>query len=236
MVEAQNHLEPDGGRRGPRVRDVVLGMSDGLTVPFALAAGVSGAVHTSLVVLVAGFAELAAGAISMGLGGYLAAQSDLDAYHRALLNEHREVAEVPDEERREVRDILRGYGLGGPTLESAVEALTSNAETWVHFMMRNELGLEKPHPQDHVRSGTTIGASYLAGGIVPLMPYFLPIPLTDALMLSAMLTLVVLFVFGWVKGVLIGVAPARSALQAALVGGLAAGVAFVLARLIAGAG
>ncbi len=227
---------PDRRPRGLRVRDVVLGMSDGLTVPFALAAGVSGAVHRSLVVLVAGFAELAAGAISMGLGGYLAAQSDVDVYHRARRQEQREVVEVPDEERQEVRDILRDYGLKGATLESAVGALTSNAETWVEFMMREEHGLSRPEPQEHVRSGTTIGLSYLAGGVVPLLPYFLPVALPVALRLSAALTLLVLFAFGWLKGRLIGTAPARSALQAVLVGGLAAGVAFVLARLIAGAG
>lgn len=234
-VQAKPAAAPSG-RSGLRVRDVVLGMSDGLTVPFALAAGVSGAVHTSRIVLVAGFAELAAGAISMGLGGYLAAQSDLDAYHRALRKEQREVVEVPDEERAEVRDILVGYGLGGATLDSAVAALTSNAETWVRFMMREELGLETPHPTEHVRSGTTIGASYLCGGVVPLLPYFLPVPLTLALLLSAALTLAVLVAFGWVKGRLLGISPGRSALQAALVGGLAAGVAFALARRIAGVG
>ena len=222
--------------RGVRVRDVVLGLSDGLTVPFALAAGVSGAVHTSLVVVVAGCAELAAGGISMGLGGYLAAQSDLDVYHRAQRQEEREVVEVPEEERTEVRDILRDYGLAGTTLEQAVEALTSNAETWVRFMMRNELGLERPDPSEHVRSGTTIGVSYLCGGIVPLVPYLVPVPLHVALALSAVLTLGALLAFGWLKGLLIGVAPQRSALQAALVGGLAAGVAFALARLIAGIG
>jgi VIT1/CCC1 family predicted Fe2+/Mn2+ transporter len=225
---------PDRRPRGLRVRDVVLGMSDGLTVPFALAAGVSGAVHRSLVVLVAGFAELAAGAISMGLGGYLAAQSDVDVYHRARRQEQREVVEVPEEEREEVRGILRAYGLEGPTLEDAVGALTSNAETWVEFMMREELGLERPEPGEHLRSGTTIGASYLAGGVVPLVPYFLPLPVGHALLLSAALTLLVLFAFGYARGRLLGVAPMRSAAQAALVGGIAAGVAFAIARLIAG--
>lgn len=221
-------------RAGLRTRDIVLGMSDGLTVPFALAAGVSGAVHTRTVVLVAGCAELAAGAISMGLGGYLAALSDLDIYHRALRQERREVVEVPDEERLEVRQILQDYGLDGHVLDSAVEALTSNTETWVQFMMREEHGLERPAPSEHVRSGTTVGVSYLAGGVVPLLPYLLPLTIPEALGLSAAVTLAVLLAFGWVKGRLTGVAPLRSALQSALVGGLAAGVAFALARAIAG--
>jgi VIT1/CCC1 family predicted Fe2+/Mn2+ transporter len=195
------------------VRDIILGMSDGLTVPFALAAGVSGAVHSSLIVIIAGFAELAAGAISMGLGGYLAASSEIDSYRRELAREHHEVKTVPDEERREVRDILAAYGLGGTTLERAVDDLTANAETWVRFMMREELGLNEPHPHHGWRSGAVIGLSYAVGGLVPLMP---------------------LGIFGWFKGRLTGLKASASALQTMLVGGLAAGVAYVLASLISG--
>ncbi len=234
-AETKTSVGAPAPRARVRVRDVVLGMSDGLTVPFALAAGVSGAVHTSLVVLIAGFAELAAGAISMGLGGYLAGQSEMDAYHRLRRSERREVAEVPEEERREVHDILVAYGLEGATLESALDALTSNVETWVEFMMREEHGLARPEPGEHVRSGTTIGISYLVGGIVPLLPYFLPFAVGTALLISAALTLATLFAFGWIRGRLTGITPARSALQAVVVGGLAAGVAFSLARVIAGA-
>jgi VIT1/CCC1 family predicted Fe2+/Mn2+ transporter len=218
------------------VRDIVLGMSDGLTVPFALAAGVSGAVHTTFLVVVAGFAELAAGAISMGLGGYLAAASELDTYRRELAREHHEVVTVPDEERREVRDILSGYGLGGETLERAVNELTASAETWVRFMMREELDLSEPHPAHGWRSGAVIGLSYAVGGFIPLIPYLFPLPVHTALLISAALTLAALLVFGAYKGRVTGLVPWRSAVQTMLVGGAAAAVAYGLARLIAHSG
>lgn len=230
-AQPQSHEEHTQG--GSTVRDVILGMSDGLTVPFALAAGVSGAVHSNLVVIVAGFAELAAGAISMGLGGYLAAASEVDAYRRELEREHHEVRTIPHEERKEVRDILERYGLSGQTLDGAVTDITSDAETWVRFMMREELDMTEPEESHSVRSGAVIGLSYAAGGIVPLVPYLLGLPVSTALGISAALTLLVLLVFGWIKGHVTGVRPLASSIQTMLIGGTAAGVAYVLARTIA---
>ncbi len=220
--------------RGLSVRDIVLGLSDGLTVPFALAAGVSGAVHSNVVVVIAGFSELAAGAISMGLGGFLAGVSDLEVYHRAKAQEHREVLEVPEEERQEVEDILKTYGLRGPTLKQALDALTANQETWVRFMMREELGLEEPHPSHGLQSGLTIGLSYVAGGIVPLLPYLLPLKTNTALLVSAIVTLLILALFGWFKGRLTGNAGLRPIVQTVLIGSVAAAVSYVIARSIAG--
>ncbi|MDI3299183.1 MAG: VIT1/CCC1 transporter family protein [Bacillota bacterium] len=231
----QEHLEQHF-TGGAWIRDVILGMSDGLTVPFALAAGISGAVAQNFLVVIAGFAELAAGAISMGLGGYLAARSELDTYRSELARERREVVELPDVERQEVREIFERYGLRGATLEQAVGAIASDREAWVRFMMREELGLEEPEPARALRSGLTIGASYVAGGIVPLAPYLLPVPVRSALLISAVVTLAALLLFGWLKGSFTGLRPWRSALQTALVGGIAAGVAYALARAISAVG
>lgn len=214
------------------VRDVVIGMSDGLTVPFALAAGLSGAVESSFLVLVAGIAEMAAGSIAMGLGGYLAAKSEADSYWSELERERREVREVPEVEADEVKQIFAGYGLTGPPLDRAVDAVRSNPEGWVRFMMRAELGLEEPDPKRATRSAITIGLSYIAGGFLPLAPYAFGLPVNTALLVSVVVTLIALLVFGAVKSHFTGVPPLKGALQTALVGGLAATVAYALARLV----
>jgi VIT1/CCC1 family predicted Fe2+/Mn2+ transporter len=214
------------------VRDVVLGMSDGLTVPFALAAGLSGAVASARVILVAGVAELAAGAIAMGLGGYLAAKSEADTWASERKREREEVKDVPLEEQEEVRKVFRAWGLTGATLEAATQAVCSNHERWVDFMMREELNLMEPDPRRARISAFTIGGSYVAGGAIPLAPYVLHVPLTAALLLSVTVTLIALAVFGGVKGRLTGRPPVREAFRTVLVGALASGAAYTLARLI----
>lgn len=214
------------------VRDVVIGMSDGLTVPFALAAGLAGAVSNHWLIVIGGVAEMAAGSIAMGMGGYLAARSDADSYRAEVRREEREIDEVPDIERGEVREIFAGYGLEGSSLEAATSAITADRHAWLQFMMREELGLEEPHPSRALRSSLTIGGSYVAGGILPLLPYFWPISINLALLLSAAITLVALGIFGWVKGAFTGLVPAKSAFQTMLVGGMAAGAAYVIARLV----
>lgn len=211
-------------------------MSDGLTVPFALAAGLAGAVSNHWLIVIGGLSEIAAGSIAMGMGGFLAVRSDADSYQSELRREREEVEVVPDAERKEVRDIFSNYGLQGTSLDGAVEALSSNKEAWVRFMMREELGLEQPEPKRALRSSLTIGGSYIAGGIVPLVPYFFPISISLALLISAAVTVVALAIFGWVKGAFTGVSRIRSAGQTVLVGGLAAGVAYLIARLISGVG
>ncbi|MBV9387557.1 MAG: VIT1/CCC1 transporter family protein [Chroococcidiopsidaceae cyanobacterium CP_BM_ER_R8_30] len=216
------------------VRDIILGMSDGLTVPFALAAGLAGAISQSSVVVAGGLSEIAAGAISMGLGGYLAAQSEADTYRAELAREHREVREVPHLEAEEVREILASYGLAGETLRAAVQGIISDQKTWVHFMMREELGLEKPDPKRATSSALTIGGSYIAGGFVPLAPYFFSLPVETAFFWSIVTTSVALFVFGAVKGKFTSVPPLKSALQTLIVGSVAATAAYGLARLVGG--
>ncbi|GEM87362.1 VIT1/CCC1 transporter family protein [Meiothermus granaticius] len=214
------------------VRDIVIGMSDGLTVPFALAAGLSGAVDSSFVVLVAGIAEMAAGSIAMGLGGYLAARGEEDHYRAELEREHREVLELPEVETEEVREVFRGYGLQGEALEKATQAITAKPEIWVGFMMKNELGLEKPDPRRALSSALTIGGSYIAGGIIPLAPYAFRLPLDTAFAWSIGVTLVALALFGGVKARFTGVSAFRGAWQTTLVGSIAAGAAYGLARLV----
>src|ERR1022692_2684930 len=214
------------------VRDVVIGMADGLTVPFALAAGISGAVNNSHLVVVAGLAEIAAGSIAMGLGGYLAAKSDAEHYASERLREEREVEEIPDEEAREVQNVFSEYGLTREESEPVIAALTKKPKEWVDFMMRFELGLEEPDPKRAVQSAATIAASYIAGGFIPLSPYLFFHSSREALVWSAVVTLAALAIFGYIKGRFTGSRPGRSALQTVVIGGLAAAAAFLIAKAI----
>jgi VIT1/CCC1 family predicted Fe2+/Mn2+ transporter len=215
------------------VRDIVIGMSDGLTVPFALAAGLSGAVASSRIVVTAGFAEIAAGSIAMGLGGYLAARSDAEHYASERAREQREVVEVPTVEAEEVAGIFRSYGVPEDQVGPVVAALRQRPEAWVDFMMRFELGLEAPDPRRALRSGGTIAGAYIAGGLVPLVPYLAVADARRALEISVVVTLLALLIFGYIKGHFTGARPLRSGLQTGLIGGLAAAAAFGIARAIA---
>ena len=215
------------------VRDVVIGMADGLTVPFALAAGLSGAIQSTGIVVTAGLAEIAAGSIAMGLGGYLAAKSDAEHYLAEQHREEREVREIPREEMNEVADIFREYGLSEEHITPVVEAMTRRPKQWVDFMMRFELGLEKPDPRRARTSAAVIGGAYIAGGMVPLLPYMLLATPRAALIVSCAVTLVALAVFGYVKGRFTGSKPWRSAVQTTVTGGIAAAAAFGIASAIA---
>jgi VIT1/CCC1 family predicted Fe2+/Mn2+ transporter len=214
------------------VRDVVIGMSDGLTVPFALAAGLSGTVSQTGIVVIAGLAEIAAGSIAMGLGGYLAARTDRDHYLSERAREYRETVEVPDRETEEVADVFRGYGMAEADLAPVVRAICSDQKRWVDFMMRFELGFEEPDPRRARNSAVTIAASYIAGGLVPLAPYMLAADLLTGLKISVGVTLAALFAFGYVKGRMTGISPWRGGLQTVTIGGLASAAAFGLARWI----
>lgn len=215
------------------VRDIVIGMSDGLTVPFALAAGLSGAAQSASIVVTAGLAEIAAGSIAMGLGGYLAARSDAEHYASERRREQDEVRAIPAAEANEVADVLASYGVSAEAAAPVVRALKERPEAWIDFMMRFELGLEKPDPKRALISAGTIATSYIVGGLVPLTPYFIFAAAAGALVVSVVCTLFALFVFGYIKGHFTGARPARSAMQTVLVGGLAAAAAFGIARLIA---
>jgi VIT1/CCC1 family predicted Fe2+/Mn2+ transporter len=234
------------------VRDIVIGLSDGLTVPFALAAGLSGAVASSHIVVLAGLAEIAAGSIAMGLGGYLAARGDAEHYVSERLREEREIIERAHDEEEEIYEIFEQYSVDRASATPVLNALKQNPTAWVNFMMRFELGLEEPASNRAHRSALTIAASYIAGGLIPLLPYMfvhpseatrvgsdvfiittylIPDTLT-ALKFSVLITLLALAIFGALKGKLVGTGWLRSALQTVTIGGAAAAVAYALARLL----
>jgi VIT1/CCC1 family predicted Fe2+/Mn2+ transporter len=216
------------------VRDVVIGMADGLTVPFALAAGLSGANITPRIIVVAGLAEIAAGSIAMGLGGYLAARNDADHYASELRREQREVQEIPDEEAREVLEVFETYGLTHAEAVPIVDSLRQRPKQWIDFMMRFELGLEEPDPQRAVRSASTIAGAYIAGGLIPLAPYMLMQDVYSALLASVASTLIALAIFGAIKGHYTAMPRIGSAVRTVVIGGLAAAAAFGIARLVSG--
>jgi vacuolar iron transporter family protein len=219
-------------RGGETVKDIVIGMSDGLTVPFALAAGISGAISAAHIVVTAGFAEIAAGSIAMGLGGYLAARSEVEHYHSELAREEAEIREKPDVEAEEVAEFFRQYGLTDAEYGPVMAGLRTKPKAWRDFMMRFELGLEEPDPKRALQSAVTIAVSYIVGGIIPLAPYIACHDIKTAFYFSVVFTLTALAVFGFVKGKFTGVSKIKSALQTVLVGGCAAGVAYALAKLI----
>lgn len=214
------------------VRDIVIGMSDGLTVPFALAAGLSGAVAATNIVVTAGLAEIAAGSIAMGLGGYLAARTDAEHYASERLREIEETVKLPDLEAQEVGDIFRDYGIDEAGVQQIVNTLRTDQTKWVDFMMRFELGLEAPEPKRARQSAFTIAISYIVGGLIPLSPYMLFENITTALYVSVAVTLFALFIFGYVKGRFTGISPWRGGGQTIAIGGLAAAAAFIIARLL----
>lgn len=214
------------------VRDIVIGMADGLTVPFALAAGLSGAIATTGLIVTAGLAEIAAGSIAMGLGGYLAAKSDAEHYHAERQREAYEVQHKPGDEVAEIVEIFRDYGVKSADIKPVIAALRRRPEAWVDFMMRFELGLERPDPGRARRSAFTIASSYILGGLIPLGPYMALPDAQSALTVSVAITLLALAVFGYIKATYTGTRPWRSGLQTLLTGGLAAGAAFAIAKAI----
>jgi VIT1/CCC1 family predicted Fe2+/Mn2+ transporter len=214
------------------VRDIVLGAADGLTVPFALAAGLAGVLTSTGIVVTAGIAEIAAGTIAMGLGGYLAAKSESDHFRSEYAREKMEVKNIPEKEKEEIRQIFSAYGLAGEPLDHVVEALAKDEKRWIDFMMRYELGLEEPDPKRARDSAVTIGGAYLTGGFIPLLPYMLMSDMPRALIVSTGITLAALLVFGGIKGHFTGIKPLRAGLETMAVGGAAAAVAFAVAKLV----
>lgn len=213
------------------IRDIVIGMSDGLTVPFALAAGLSGAAQSTGVIVTAGIAEIAAGSIAMGLGGYLAGRNDSQHYQAERRREFEEVERVPEQEKLEITELMQAYGVQPEQSAPLVQALAANPEAWVNFMMRFELGLEEPDPQRAWKSALTIALAYAVGGIIPLSPYYLVAEARSGLNWSVLMTLGSLALFGFLKGKATGSPAMQSAFQTTLIGALAAGAAFLVAGL-----
>jgi VIT1/CCC1 family predicted Fe2+/Mn2+ transporter len=232
MTEFHLHHQENHMQSSETLRDIVIGMSDGLTVPFALAAGLSGAISHTHIIIVAGLAEVAAGSIAMGLGGYLAGKTEVDHYQSELRREYDEVEHVPDVEKQETKEFFSSLGLSEDMQNMAVEEVSKDKDRWVNLMMKYELGLEKPNPKRATRSAFNIGVSYIVGGLIPLSPYFFVADSIDGLKISAIITLVCLFIFGYFKSKLTGVNPWGGALRVMIIGAIAAGCAFGIARLI----
>ena len=226
-VHAEKHLESSDV-----LKDIVIGMSDGLTVPFALAAGLSGAVDSTNVIIIAGLAEIAAGSIAMGLGGYLAGKTEADHYNSELKREYEEIETLPDMEREEVRAFFRNWGLSTQVQEQAVKEICNDKDRWADFMMKHELGLEQPDPKRAGKSAANIGLSYIVGGLIPLTPYFFSDKAQTGLEISCAITLVCLFIFGYFKSKITGVPALTGGLKVMIIGAVAAGTAFGIAKLI----
>ncbi len=213
------------------LKDVVIGMSDGLTVPFALAAGLSGAVDSSSIIVIAGIAEIAAGSIAMGLGGYLAGKTEQDHYRSEVKREHHEVEHLREREIEETKEFFANIGLSKQIQEQATEEIARDKDRWVDFMMKYELGLDKPDPRRATKSALNIGISYVAGGIIPLSPYFFISSSTEALKYSVVATLICLFIFGYFKSRITGVNAIWGAIRVTMIGAIAASAAFGVAKL-----
>ncbi len=216
------------------LRDFVIGISDGLTVPFALSAGLSGAVNSNSLILIAGLAEVVAGTISMGLGGYLAGKTEIEHYEGEQKRESMEVKEIPHKEQAEVKEILAAYGISPAVQDQVAGELAKDHEKWVDFMMRFELGLEKPDPRAAFLSALRIGWSYAIGGLVPLSAYFFWKTPQQGLLYSTIITVICLLIFGFFKARFTGQNPWKGAVTVTAIGLAAAGAAFGIARLING--
>ena len=222
----ENHL-----KSSDLLRDVVIGMSDGLTVPFALAAGLSGAVDSSSIIIIAGIAEIAAGSIAMGLGGYLAGKTEQDHYRSEVKREYDEVENLRHRELEETKEFFANIGLSPALQDQATAEIAQDKDRWVDFMMKYELGLDKPDPKRATKSALNIGLSYIAGGVIPLSPYFFIADAKEALIYSVIATLICLFIFGFFKSKITGINPWQCALRVTMIGALAAAAAFGVASL-----
>ena len=232
-VDQSKHKE-EHLRSSDLITDIVIGMSDGLTVPFALAAGLSGAVHSNVVVITAGIAEIVAGSIAMGLGGYLAGKTEQEHFQSEQQREYNEVELVPEKEKEEVRQIFSGYGLNEHIQIAIADELAKDKHKWVDFMMKYELGLEKPDVNRARNSAVTIGISYIVGGLIPLTAYFLTHTPYEGLIFSAILTIICLFTFGYFKSKVTGQPPLKGAIKVTLIGITAASAAFLVAKIFNG--
>ena len=230
-MDTHLHHEEQHLKSSDALTDIVIGMSDGLTVPFALAAGLSGAVASTGIIVIAGIAEVCAGSIAMGLGGYLAGKTEQDYYRSELRREYDEVEKLPEKEKEEVKEFFASIGLSEEMQVKATEEIAKDKEVWVDFMMKYELGLDKPDPRRATKSAFNIGMSYVIGGLVPLSPYFFISSPIEGLKISVIVTLICLFIFGWFKSKITGMNPWWGALRVTLIGATAAGAAFFVARL-----
>ena len=229
---SEHHHHEEHFQQSAVIKDIVIGMADGLTVPFALAAGLSGVVDSNAIIITAGIAEICAGSIAMGLGGYLAGRTEIEHYNAELKREYEETVTRYETEKEEVREVFAHYGLS-PQLQTMIaDEMAKDTDKWVEFMMRYELGLEKPDEKRATKSAFNIGVSYIVGGIIPLSGYFIAHNPTQGLMYSLVITIVCLLTFGYFKSKLTGQSPIAGALKTTLIGVMAAAAAFFIAKVV----
>ncbi len=214
------------------VKDIIIGMSDGLTVPFALTAGLSGVLSTNHLIIISGLAEITAGCISMGLGGYLAGQTEVEHYETELQREYDEIEAVPFIELKEVEDIFTGLGVAEQLSKQVALQVSKDKNRWADFMMKLELKLEKPEKDRAAVSAGTIAISYLVGGFIPLSPYILFSDNHTAFNLSCLVTILALIIFGYFKSKMTGQPLLKGTIKVAFIGIIAAGAAFLLAKAV----
>jgi len=214
------------------VRDIIIGMSDGLTVPFALTAGLSGVLDTNHLIIVSGLAEITAGCISMGLGGFLAGQSEAEHYDAELKIEHKEIEDVPFIELKEVEDIFSELGVDKKLSKQVALQVSRNKNKWADFMMKLELKMEKPATNQAIKSASTIALSYLIGGFIPLFPYIVFSSSKSGFIVSCIVTILALVVFGFFKSKMTAQPMVKGTLKVATTGIIAAAAAFLLAKAV----
>jgi VIT1/CCC1 family predicted Fe2+/Mn2+ transporter len=214
------------------VKDIIIGMSDGLTVPFALTAGLSGILSTNHLIIVSGLSEIVAGCISMGLGGYLAGQSEVEHYDTELKRENNEIEISPGVELKEVENIFMEMGVDGPLSKQVALQISKDKDRWADFMMKLELEIERPAKNRASKSAGTIALSYLVGGFIPLFPYILTNSSKIGFNVSCMVTILALIIFGYFKSKLTGQPIIKGTIKIALIGIVAASAAYFLAKAV----
>jgi VIT1/CCC1 family predicted Fe2+/Mn2+ transporter len=230
--EYDHHTEQVHAAGGPWVRDVMLGLNDGLVASFAVTSGVAGAFTTGNAAVMARLSEMLGGAVAMGLAAFISARSQVEFYESEIEREREEIERWPEREREEISAIYRDKGFAGPLLEQIVAHITSDPERWSNVMMREELGFNEESFDRPLRSAIAVGSSYLCGAFVPVWPYIFFEP-TVGVLISAISTVVVLFAVGALKTIITSRSWWRSGFESMLTVIAAASVTYAAGRLFA---
>lgn len=221
-------------RNYERLRDIIIGTSDGLTIPFALAAGLSKVVESNNVIVAAGIIAVAAGSIAMGIGGVSAAHSTRKEFHHDLKKKYETLEEMDHDEKQEVKNFFNQLGLSESLQEHATEELSKDKKNWEEFIKKYEPSLIQPEKGKATRSGINIALSYIIGGFIPLLPYLFIANTSNAFNISVAVTLICLFVSGWMKSRFTGERSFSAAFRMMLTGATAAAAAYIVARIFMG--
>ncbi|MBI1822547.1 MAG: VIT1/CCC1 transporter family protein [Nitrospirae bacterium] len=224
------HQEDWHTPEGKLLRDVIFGLNDGLVTSIGFVSGVTGAVFQTKVIILTGIAQLAAGGVAMYIGAYLSNKSQQEFFYKEIAREKREIKEIPEVEKQEIRDIYDQMGFKRDEIEMIVNRITSDEKLWVRFMMREELGILEEEMENPMKAGMIMGGTFLAGGIFPLIPYFFFEDTLLALKTSILLSVFVFFMIGVGKSSLTKTNWFKSGMQVTLLGGLAALVGYLIGK------